>query len=480
MPTRRVVVRDAPAPLVSGLQRLADSLELPGDFPEDVLAEAEETAHSGPRDGLARSDRTEIPFVTIDPAGSTDLDQAVHIERLPHGYRVWYAIADVAAWVRPGGAIDSEAHRRGQTYYAPTTRVPLHPAVLSEGAASLLADGRERPAITWCIDLDADGVMVSWHVERSLVRSRAQLSYTGAQADLDAGRDEGVLGLLREVGQLRQRAEAERGGVSLNLPEQEVVPEQDTWHLRFRAPQPVEGWNAQISLLTGICAARMMLDAGVGVLRTLPPAQQRDVDRLRHIARSLGLSWPGSVGYPDFVRSLDPVDPDGQAMLNACTLLFRGAGYTVIDSSHSDRNSQHAALATPYAHTTAPLRRLIDRYTGNACADLAAGRPVGEWVASAFGALPDEMTDSDRRAKKFERGTIDLVEALVLHDRVGQRFDGTIIDVDDRRTERGVASIRRVAVEAPVEGQGLRLGAEQALLLRLADLEQGRVLFELA
>ncbi len=478
MPIRHVRVPDAPAALVDGLRRLATRLEVPARFPDAVLAEASELAASGPVDGHRRTDLTDLGFVTIDPPGSTDLDQALYIERLGAGYRVWYAIADVGAWVRPGGAIDLEAHRRGQTFYAPTWRIPLHPPELSEFAASLLADGRPRPALVWRIDLDADAQIADIFLERAIIRSRAKLDYAGVQREIDSGQASESLTLLRTVGRLRQQVEIDRGGVSLDLPEQEVVADGSEWHLQFRTPLAVEGWNAQISLLTGISAAQIMLGADLGMLRTLPPAERRDVEKLRRVAKSLHLAWPRSMSYPDFVRSLDRSDPDGQAMLNACTLLFRGASYTAIDRDDPGQVSVHAALATHYAHTTAPLRRLVDRYTGELCADLVTGVAPQSWIIEALGALPDEMATSDRRAKKFERGIIDFVEALVLRDHVGQFFEGTIIDLDDRRPDRGVASIPRVAVEAPVAGDGLGLGDERCLRLVTADLDEGRVLFE--
>ena len=88
---------------------------------------------------------------------------------------------------------------------------------------------------------------------------------------------------------------------------------------------PIEDWNAQISLLTGMAAAELMLGAKIGILRTLPPARQGDIDRLRHVAKGLRLTWPGSMPYAEFVRSLDPAVPGQAAMLNACTRLFRGA-----------------------------------------------------------------------------------------------------------------------------------------------------------
>ncbi|MGB3956155.1 MAG: RNB domain-containing ribonuclease, partial [Brooklawnia sp.] len=314
-------------------------------------------------------------------------------------------------------------------------------------------------------------------VVRAMVRNRGRLSYQQVQAELDAGRAAEPLQLLREVGLARQRLEAERGGVSLNLPDQEVVANGRDWRLEFRGLLPVEGWNAQVSLLTGSCAARLMLDAGVGVLRTLPPSRQYDVDRLRRIAKSLNLRWPGAMSYPEFVRSLDPGEPRGQAMLNACTLLFRGAAYTVIDPGQPEQNAEHAALAASYTHTTAPLRRLVDRYTGALCVELCAGRPAPEWVLAGLAQLPELMAESDRRAKAFERGIVNRVEALVLHGHEGSDFAGTIIEVDDRGRDRGEASIPLVAVEAPVEGPGLRLGEERRLRLAEAVPQTGRVLF---
>jgi exoribonuclease R len=127
-------------------------LDVPTDFPPEVVAEAREAAAAA---DLPERDETGVPFLTIDPPGSMDLDQAVHLERDGDGYRVRYAIADVPAFVRAGGAVDEEARRRGQTIYAPDQRTPLHPTVLSEGAASLLP-GEVRPAFVWDIRAGAD------------------------------------------------------------------------------------------------------------------------------------------------------------------------------------------------------------------------------------------------------------------------------------------------------------------------------------
>src|SRR4051795_6442144 len=152
--------------------------DVPEEFPADVLAEAERRA-AEPR--LPELDATDVPLVTLDPPGSRDLDQAVHLALLGNGYRVSYAIADVGSFARPGGAVDAEPRRRGQTLYSPDKRTPLHPPVLSEGAASLLA-GELRPAVLWSIDLDAEAEPTRVSVRRARVRSRQQLAYPGGQA----------------------------------------------------------------------------------------------------------------------------------------------------------------------------------------------------------------------------------------------------------------------------------------------------------
>lgn len=460
---------DTPAPLREGVARLRAALNVPADFPAEVAAEAAAAASSAV---LPDADRTDIEFVTIDPPGARDLDQAVHIARSGDGYVVHYAIADVGGFVRPGSALDQECHARGVTLYAPNLRTPLHPPVLSEGAASLLPD-QMRPALLWELTLDAAGELVDKRVSRARVRSRAQLTYEGVQADLDAGTAPEPLVLLREVGQKRLAIEAARGGVSLNTPEQEVVATNGGWELAFRRTLPVEDWNAQISLLTGIAAAELMLAGGIGILRTLPPARKGDLDRLRHIAKGLQLKWPGSTPYAEFIRGLDAAEPRHAAMLTAATRLFRGAGYAAFDGEAPEQ-PLHAALATPYAHCTAPLRRLVDRYASEVCLALCAGQPVPEWARRELPGLPDTMAAADAKAKKFERGIVDLVEALVLQPHVGETFSGVVIEVDERGG--GVVQLAEPAVEARAAGK-LRLGDEARVVLESVDLEAGSVRF---
>lgn len=479
MPRRHLSLRvgdDAAArELQAGFAKIRTELGLPEEFPAAVLAEAEsaaaaETAATDPRDDL-----TELPFLTVDPPGSTDLDQAMHLERRRDGgYRVRYAIADVAVFVRPGGAIDDEAHRRVETLYSPDRRTPLHPPVLSEGAASLLRD-QDRPAVLWTIDLDRDGEQQSVDVRRALVRSRDRLDYGEVQELVDSGRADERLQLLAEIGRLRIQLQADRGGVSLPIPEQQVEEIDGSFHLAYRVARPAESWNEQISLLTGMAAADLMLHGEIGVLRTLPEAPDKALRLLQRSARALGISWPDRRSYAEVITGIDPANPRHAAFLEEATSLLRGAGYTAFDGGVPEQ-ATHAAVASAYAHTTAPLRRLVDRYVGEVCLALCAGTEVPAWVRAALPALPGEMAEGDRLASALERECVALMEAVVLRDAVGEVFEGVVVDVRDGG---GTVQLAAPAVRAPFEGD-LPLGDAVRVRLAEADVSRRLVRFQAA
>lgn len=474
MPRRQIRLAAADGGEVrAGLARIREELDIAPEFPPEVLAEADSASAAD----VPRTDRTDLPFVTIDPPGSMDLDQALFVERAGTGFRVYYAIADVASFVRPGGAIDLEAHRRGVTMYGPDVRTPLHPPTLSEGAASLLPDG-DRPAILWTMEVDATGEGTAVEVSRALVRSRARLAYAEVQASLDNGTAEEWLVLLREFGLLREQRERDRGGVTLPIPDQEVVQSGDGWTLRYRAPLPVEGWNAQVSLMTGMAAAHLMIEGKIGVLRTLPPADPRDLDRLRRTAKALRVAWPDGVTYAEFIRTLDPKEPTHAALLTSSTVLLRGAGYTSFSGDLPDQ-PRHAALASEYAHVTAPLRRLVDRYALEICVALSAGQPVPEWVRAALETLPKEMNEADHRSHKYERMVLDLVEAELLKGHEGATFDGVVVDVE-KDGSRGVVQLQSPAVEGTLVGGSLPLGERVSVRLEEANVAKRSLRFVLA
>ncbi len=476
MATRVLQARDAAAQeLRTGIAAIQQELHVDPDFPAAVQSAAEQDALH-PR--LPDLDLTQLEFVTIDPAGAMDLDQAMHLAADGDGYVVHYAIADVMAFVQPGDPVDVESHARGESLYGADSKIPLHPKVLSEGAASLLPD-EDRPAFVWTITLDADGDVTDARVERARVRSRAKLDYAGVQHQIAQAAEGSTLALLRTIGELRIAKEAERGGVSLPMPAQEIDVADDEARLEFREMLPVESWNAQLSLLTGFAAASIMVKGKVGILRTLPPAPEYAVRRLRRTARALGIDWPNTMGHPEFIRGLDPSRPAQAAMVVACTTLLRGAGYAAF-RDHLPELTEHAALASSYAHVTAPLRRLVDRYGLEICTALCAGEDVPAWVLEGMDEVPDLMRDSGRRSHAYENAVLNLVEALTLRSRVGERFEGVVLEVEHDDEREGTVMVREPAVEAPVTSTSpLPVGEDVSVTLAEADPATRKVRFTL-
>jgi exoribonuclease R len=432
----------------AALEALPAELEIQADYPADALAEAEAAIaahHAG--QGAPEWDARDLAFVTIDPASSTDLDQAVLFERAGTGYRVYYAIADVPSFVAIGGALDRTTRERGQTIYLPDRRLGLHPDSIAEDAGSLLPD-KDRWAFVFTFELDERANVTRTELKRGVVRSRAKLSYAGVHDELASGSPSDFAVLLKEFGEKRIALEAERGGASLNLPEQEVSVD-DEGHLQLvsRAPLDTENYNAQISLMTGMETARIFLEHNLGLIRTMPAPDESSLTEFRRRAQALGHPWPDGQNYGEFLRALDTSDPLQLALMHAAGSLFRGAGYLALPAPDgtSDDDLVQSAIGAPYTHTTAPLRRLVDRFVLVTAEALSQGRDVPADILAALPLLPELMKASDQKAGKIERASIDLVEAAVLQPRIGETFTAQVLTSDKGKATIQIAAPAVVA-----------------------------------
>ena len=465
------MVAPATGPLADALAAIPVALHISRDFPADVTAEAEAAAANPVLPDL---DNTDVPYVTIDPAGSMDLDQALYLERAGDGYRVRYAIADVPSFVSPGGALDAETRKRGQTIYPPDGPIPLHPLVLSNGATSLLP-GQVRSAFVWDFTLDASANVTSTALTRARIRSTAKLDYVGVQAAIDNGTADTNLALLKEIGLKRIALEVARGAANLTLPDTEVNEVDGGYQLVRRQPQPSEDWNAQLSLMTGMAAAELMIGAKVGILRTMPEPEQWAIDRFRRQTVALGRPWPEDQEYGEYLRALDTTDPKQLAIMHAAGALFRGAGYTAFDGSVPVGLVQ-AAVGASYTHATAPLRRLVDRFVLVVCEAIAAGTEIPQWAREALPTLPGLMEHSSGLTSLFEHRAIDIVEAAVLSTRVGDVFDATVISLSKTG---GSIQLTEPAVTAHCNGKLVDGSLIRARLVQ-ADIPSGQAVFDLA
>jgi exoribonuclease R len=448
--------------IVEGLRGIRQQFKIPADFPAAVSQAADEAVKRKP---TAHVDHTDWPFVTLDPAASTDLDQAFHIEMAGGDVLLHYAIADVDWFVDDGDALDTEAWQRGATQYLPDGKAGLYPPVLAEGAASLLPDG-PRPAIVFHVRVGGDGQSKLDGAERSLIRSTAKMAYETVKP---AQLPDAFAELARRIA----HAEDIRGASRIE-PFEQVV--QATGHggydISFRQRLQSEDDNAAMSLATNLAIADALYAVGTGLFRVMPEPDQRAEQRLRHTARAFGIEWPATTSLRDFERSLNANDPKPAALLMAARRAGGGASYVPFTAG---QRPWHAAMAATYAHATAPLRRLADRYVVMAALAVSNGEPVPERIAAAFLKLPEVMRRADDTANQIERAVLDLAEVALLSAQTQRTFAAIVTDVDDRGARFQLCDL---PVVARLDAQHLAPGDDLRVRVVSTDIPSRAAKFE--
>ncbi|MCC6926186.1 RNB domain-containing ribonuclease [Novosphingobium sp.] len=439
--------------LAEGLAAIRAQFKVPATFPDAVESAAREAAQQAPD---SHTDRTQMPFVTLDPASSTDLDQAFAIEPAGGDLLLHYAIADVPWFVRSGDPLDQEAWQRGLTTYLPDGKAGLYPRALSEAAASLLPDG-DRPAILFTTRVAPDGAVKLQGVERALIRSRAKLGYETVRADQ-------LPGQFAELARRIAAADDQRGAARVDPPEQEVERDQQGhFTLRLRPLAMAERRNAALSLATNLAVADALYAAGTGLFRVMAGPDERAIARLRHTARAFGLDWPHEASLAQFEKTLDPQEPAAAAFMLAIRRAGNGASYVPYQPGVKP---WHAAMAATYCHMTAPLRRLADRYVLRAALSVANGQPVEAEVEAAFQQLGSVMGKADGRSNQVERAVVDLAEAAILAGREGEHFSAVVTDLDPAGTRIQLCDL---PVVARTSTHGVRPGDPITVRLDTAD-----------
>jgi len=349
--------------------------------------------------------------------------------------------------------------------YLPDRRSTLYPTSLSEGAASLLPN-QDRPAVVFTVRVATDGTPRLDGVERSIVRSRAKLAYdTATEAELPQG--------FAELHRRIVVAEQQRGATRFDFPEQEIDRDHDRHYtLRFRPRLASEEQNAALSLATNLAVADALLAAKTGVFRVMPEVDEHRLGRLRNAAHAFGLEWANGITLAEFVRSLPHDDPRTSAFLLAVRRASGGASYEVY---REGRRPWHAAVAATYAHATAPLRRLQDRYVIEAALAVGNGRPIPDEIAGALDSLPKAMARGEQRANRAERQALDLAEAVVLAGREGQVLPAVVLDEGDWGVEFQIAD---PAVIGRVHAHRIDPGDEIRVRVVKVDVVAGEVQYE--
>jgi exoribonuclease R len=319
--------------------------------------------------------------------------------------------------------------------------------------------------VVFTIRVGSDGAVRLDAAVRAIIRSRAKLAYDRVgEGDLPPE--------FFALADRMEQAERARGAARVDPPEQEVAPAGEGYQLVFRPRLVSEDRNAALSLACNLAVADALHAKGTGLFRVMPEPDERAVARLRHTARAFAIDWPADMPLAEFEKALDPADERHAALMLAIRRAGGGAAYAPYRDGELP---WHSAMAATYAHATAPLRRLADRYVVRAALAVANGEPVPPAVEAAFAALPKVMARADSLSGKIERAVIDLAEAVMLQGREGEAFAALVTDIDDRGARIQLCDLPVVARFA---ADGLAPGTAVRVRLASVDTDRRSILFE--
>jgi ribonuclease R len=505
---------------------LIDELGLETGDRGDELQEVEDLLAAPGFDEADLVDLEALPFVTIDNADSRDLDQALYIETTDEGYRVDYALADAAWFMRPGSALWERSMRRGATFYFPHKAVPMMPPALSEGIVSLNPDVVRR-AVVLRTRLDAAGHVVDTTVFRARVRSRAKLSYTEVSRWVEDDTLDpqapwaASLRALREVGERRMRLAMSRGVVPYNRDEATIALSADgrRCEIGVRSRDAAQAWNEQISLLCNTEGAKLMADKDhlarvQSVYRVHAPPVERRLRELRETidavieARGLAEVWrwdgrPESLA--DYVAGLPGEPPFDRLQL----AIERQILHTNRASEFADEAGPHWALAVdPYVRLSSPMREMVGVFTHKELAeayrwttpqDDEADRLTRERVIEAANRSRRIQKEIDKRAKLLaldalfssdldreladrphRTGTIVGIRTTRLYLLLDEVPMDVKVYVDDLEDRYGTTYRREEAALVPASDAApvLRLGDELSFVVESWDKERRRFVLD--
>jgi len=519
MAARLLAVLGAPDDPKTEVEKILACEEVEEKFPPAVEHEATTVPeHVSEADLVNRADLRDVPFVTIDPETARDFDDAVCVEPGPQKgqLRLWVAVADVSHYVRPGTATDREAERRGVSVYLPDRVVPMLPLPLSAGICSLNPKV-ERLAMVARLDIDRHGFVVDRQLMAAVIRSRARFDYAGVatvlfgeatskHAEYQPHMDQ--LKLLAEVSARLRGQREQRGGLDFDLPEAKVILAADDPRLvvtvkRSRADELVRRAYQMIEdamLAANEAIAEYFAERGLDVLwRIHAPPRREPLERLAELAGSFGFPLdPETVSDPLVLRTFLQTIKGQSCERSLSYLVLRSLSQAV----YSVDNVGHFGLgARRYLHFTSPIRRYPDLVVHRLLKLMLrqeaqpAGKVYGEWPPrKEMKMWAEDSSLRERRAMEVERQVVDLYRALLMRERIGEEFSGTIsgvttaglfVEIDEPYVEGLVRSERldedyelndkTLRYEAPRVGKSLGLGDTVRVRIDSVSVPQRRI-----
>jgi len=385
-----------------------------------------------------RTDLRDVAHVTIDGETARDFDDAVAVESLPKGYRLYVSIADVSHYVRPGTPVDQEAYARGTSVYFPTRVLPMLPERLSNNLCSLVPN-EARYTFTAVLDFDKTGKMVGKNFMKSIIKSRHRLTYTivkemlvdRAEAQLAKYAD--ILPDIELMGELALLLEArrmQRGSIGFEIPEPVVVlsPDDKVENVvraeRNRAHKLIEEFMLAANEAVAEAMAQRKIDSLYRVHETPDPLK---VTEFVEFISGMGIKLPEGGGSPQWFGKVLELTADSPQEYIVSNLLLR----TMKQARYTAENLGHFGLAaTHYTHFTSPIRRYPDLMVHRALAANLLGRAPEKGVEYAD---TEEaglfLSKRERVAVDADREMVARLQVRFMADKIGESFEAVVSGV---------------------------------------------------
>lgn len=419
---------------------VVERFSLPLAFPAEVEAEAATLSFTG-QGQPEREDLRATNHVTIDGESAKDFDDAVCVEKLRNGYRLYVSIADVAHYVLPGSAIDREAYARGTSVYFPGRVIPMLPERLSNDLCSLV-QGQDRPTVSAILDFDRAGKLRNKRFCRSLICSRQRFTYeevTKILVDRDPSLRRQHRQLLtplkwaEELAQALQKQRRARGALDFNLQEAEFFLDQAgevtniAKSVRTFAHEMIE----EFMLAANQAVATLASERQQALLYRIheQPAPEK-TEEFFEFATTLGLPLPRPEETPAWYAGALRLARGGRHEYLIHTLLLR----SMKQARYSPDNVGHFGLAAPlYCHFTSPIRRYPDLLVHRTLLALLQ-QPAPEKKKKPLTALDEAgtfLSARERTAIQAERDMAERLKLRFMRDRIGQSFTAIVSGVSD-------------------------------------------------
>lgn len=422
---------------------IIEEYELPTDFSPAVLEEASRIPQEvTPALRRGRKDLRDLPTVTIDGEKARDFDDAISIQRIKGGFRLWVHIADVAQYVKEGSFLDQEAYQRGTSVYLPDRAIPMLPVQLSNGICSLNPQV-DRLTLTCEMDISQQGAILGHDIYESAINSNERMTYTAVReilVDRDPLRRKRYASLLPELELMEElmgilkAKRSKRGSIDFDLPEPEIILDlqgrlADVIRAeRNMAHQIVE----EFMLAANETVAGHLEDLKIPLIYRVheEPDEEKLTDLAEFLA-TLGITLPaGKKLKPgNLQKALAGVKGTREeALVN--TVVLR----TMKQARYAEENVGHFGLAAEqYTHFTSPIRRYPDLIVHRIVKNAARGRyKNSEAVDKLAEYIPDAAVHCSRRertAMEAERDVVQSLKLLFMRDKLGEEFDGIITGV---------------------------------------------------